>query len=408
MPPSIEEREGNWRLDGALAGSLNTDPFWSRPGDRAGRGGLVQMPARGYIHVDEAPAGKHDEARQAALRLDAGWKRWGGTIEAQVKAQLLRLDVAETIFFMRELAEIKPQMFDVIYATLKGRQFVPIISGDSGAETFIFTQFDKSGKAKRISGAAGDNPRVNVKGVQFINPYNSYGASFDYNVQELRAAAKAGRSIDALRAKQCRAAIAELQDDILALGDPDADNGSGSSSPMEGLLSYCLTGMGTQSFVVPQIAGSSVWIGNKTTDQIILDVNTFLSLIPQNTKDSFKPNTLLLPVAEYLYLASTPRSTISDTTILTFLEDAWPDVEFMSWNRLSGAGANAVSPGNGAHDMMVAYDRSPERLWCPITIEYEQLAPQLEKYTYAVYAEMRMGGVVSPYPLSMAFAAGIG
>ena len=400
----IERLQGdNWRLDGALAGALNRDPIWRRPGDR----GSDKMPTRGYVHIDEAPEGKGDQYRSAAQRLDAAWNQWGHSMQAAAKAEFLRLDVGETIFFMRELAEIKPQMYDVIYATLKARTLVPIISGDPGAETFIFSQFDKSGKAKRISGAAGDGPRVNVSGKQFINPYNSYGASFDYNIPELRAAAKAGRSIDALRAKQCRAAIAELQDDILALGDPDADNGSGASSPMEGLLSYCLAGMGTNSFVVPQVSGSSVWINNKTADEIILDVNTFLSLIPQNTKDTFKPNTLVLPVAQYLYLASTPRSTISDTTILEFLEDAWPEVEFLSWNRLSASGVNAVSPGTAPHDMAICYERSPDRLWCPITIEYEQLAPQLERYVYAVYAEMRMGGVVSPYPQSLIFGSGI-
>ncbi len=403
MPEIIKPSGDNWRLEGALPGALNRDPTWRRPGERAGAG----MPSAGYIHVDEAPTGKGDEYRQKALRLDAAWNAWGHSVQAAVKAEMLRLDAGETIFFMRELAEIKAQAFDIIYAQLKGRQLVPVISGDPGAETFIFTQFDRAGKAKRISGAAGDSPRVNVKGTQYINPYNSYGASFDYTIPELRAAAKAGRSIDALRAKACREAIAQTQDDIIALGDPDADNGSGTTSPMEGLLSYCLAGMGAQSFVVPQVSGSSVWIGNKTTDEIIADVTNLIAQVPGNTKDAFHVKRVLLPVLQYNYLRSTPRSTISDTTILEFLEDTFDEVEFMSWNRLAGAGANAVSPGNGAHDMMVGYDPSPERLWCPVTIEYEQLAPQLEKYTYAVYAEMRMGGVVSPYPLSMIFGAGI-
>lgn len=391
-----------------IDGSFNRDPLWMSPGALASRRDTSKMPRRGYIHLDEAADGaKRASVKQARLRLDQHWMQWGRSMECAVKAEFLRLDAGETVFFMRELAEIKAQAFDVIYAELMGRKLVPVISGDPGADTFIFTQFDSAGKAKRISGAAGDSPRINVKGNQFINPYNSYGASFDYTIPELRAAAKAGRSIDALRAKACRQAIAQAQDDILALGDPDADDGSGASSPMNGLLSYCLAGMGTQSLPPASVSGSTVWIGNKTTDEIIADITNAIATLASNTKNAFQVKRAVFPIKQFAYLRGTPRSTISDTSILEWLEDNYPEIEFMDWNRLAGAGANAVAPGTAPYDMAIYYDPSPERLWCPITIEYEQLAPQLEKYTYAVYAEMRMGGVVSPYPLSMGFQSGI-
>ncbi len=366
-------------------------------------------PRAGYARADAQTSGR--ELAAARQRLDAAWGAWGKSVEARALGMSLRLDAGETVFFLRELAEIKTKAFDIIYATLKGRQFVPVVPGDPGAETFVYAQFDYAGKAKRLQSGARDLPKVNAKGTQYVNPYSSYGVAFDYTIQELRAAQKAGRSIDQLRAKAARMAIAQLVDDVIANGDPDVDNGSGTVAPMRGLLSLCAAGMGTQSFVVPQVAGSSVWIGNKTADQIISDVNSMVAQVPSQTKDVEHVRRLILPVAQYQYISTTPRSTISDTTIRDFLEgshrDAGEELEIVSWERLAAAGAGAVSPGTAPFDMMIGYDPNPDKVWCPISIEYEQMAPQLAGMQYDIFAETRLGGVVSPYPMSIIFGSGI-
>lgn len=379
-----------------------------RPGSIPGQSMPADMPRRGRFHADEFD-GTPSQARAQAARLDSKWAAWSRTMSAAAISATLHIDVGETVFFLRELAEIKAKAYDVKYATLKARTLIPVIGGDPGAETFIFSQFNYAGTAKRINASAQDFPRVNANGQQFINPYNSYGVSFDYTIPELRAAMKAGRSIEALRATAARMALLQTQDSVMSLGDVDADNGSGGSSPMQGLLSFSAAGSGAQSFAVPQVNGSSVWIGNKTPDEIIADVNLMISAVPNGTRDVEHVKRVLIPVLQYNYIKSTKRTAYSNETILESLHSAWEDegVEFVSWNRLAGAGANAASPGTAPYDMMVGYDPDEDHIWCPVSIEYQQMAPQLEKMRFAVYCEMRMGGVVSPYPASMIFGSGI-
>ena len=51
------------------------------------------------------------------------------------------------------------------------------------------------------------------------------------------------------------------------------------------------------------------------------------------------PNTVLLPVAQYTLIASTPRSTASDTTILEYFIQNNPFITTVDWvPELAGAG----------------------------------------------------------------------
>lgn len=374
---------------------------------------LGGMPRRGYFHADSFD-GSRSELKAKQARLDSKWSAWANSLDGKIALATMtrgaeRVDVGETIFFLRELAEIKAKAYDVKYATLKARTLIPVIGGDPGAETVIFSQFDYSGNAKRINPSAQDFPEVNASGKQYITPYNSYGVKFGYTIPELRSAMKAGRSVEQMRATAARMALAQIQDDVLSLGDADADNGSGASSPMLGLISFAKAGNGAQTVPPASVGGSTVWIGNKSPDQIIADINALIYAIPNATKDVEHANRVLLPVSQYNYIKSTKRTAYSDETILEAVESAWEDegVKFVSWNRLAGAGAGSVTPGTAPYDLMVAYCMDEDHLWCPVSIEYQQMAPQLERMRFSVYCEMRMSGVICPYPGSIAFSSGI-
>jgi hypothetical protein len=343
-----------------------------------------------------------DPALMARITLD-GLKRSG-----------FRCDAGETAIFLRELEQVFREQYDIEYAELKAKQMVPVrYDLDPGAETFTYTQFDRTGQASRIKDFSRDFPRVNVYGSQFLNPVVSYGASFAYSIDELRAGTKAGRSIEAMRAFACRKAIDEMIDYVISQGDPDADNGSQSGiAPILGLLKLTGTQTGTAS---PLGASSSTtWWNptaggslNKTQDQIIADITNMISTVPNATKGVEKVRRIVLPIFQMGILKNTPRSTVSDTTLLEFLEKNNKDIEFMEWEKLTGSGAaNTNFAGNAAGDLVIGYNPDRSKLFAPIAIEYEQLAPQLDNFAYMVPARCKLGGVVSPYPKSLYFLSG--
>jgi hypothetical protein len=336
---------------------------------------------------------------------------------------LPHLDAAENVFFQRELEMILREQFDIKYAVLKGKQFVPVDNSiDPGAESVTWRQFDMAGKAKRIKDHSADLPLVNAQGKEFTSPMVSYGDAFEYTLDELRAAAKVNRPLERARAMAARKVIDQQVDAVIATGDADAlldgflnrndcqgqNNLNLSATPLIGETKVATTGAGNladPSGAADAGAGgaSSLWV-NKTADQIIADVNLLIANMATRTKDVEHVRRVVIPVNPYSLIASTPRSTISDTTILSFLEAAHPGVEFASWERLALQGVAIASVGT---NRMVGYDPDPMNLRVLVSIEFEQLAPQLENFAYKVNCRCKMGEVISPYPKSIIYADGI-
>jgi hypothetical protein len=131
-----------------------------------------------------------------------------------------RMDAGETAFFARELESIKVQIVEAEYPTLLARQVIPMGSGvDPGADTYTWREFDRSGLAKVISNYATDIPDVEEQGKENKSSIESIGIGFSYSIQDIRAAAKVGRPLQARKAMLAREEAERTIDDILALGD---------------------------------------------------------------------------------------------------------------------------------------------------------------------------------------------
>lgn len=66
------------------------------------------------------------------------------------------------------------------------------------------------------------------------------------------------------------------------------------------------------------VGGSPLW-SQKTNDEIIADLNTMIDSIHQYSNNTLRATDLLLPMEQFDYIAGTPRSPNSDTTILGFV-----------------------------------------------------------------------------------------
>lgn len=302
----------------------------------------------------------------------------------------VNLDANESIFFARELESVKAKSYDVQYAELKARKLIPVsFEAGPGAETIKYEQYDQVGMAKIIANYAHDLPRADVKGKEFISVVRSLGASFGYNVQEIRAAKMAGKPLEQRRANAAKRAIMQLENTIAFRGD--------ASHNLGGLLNAA----NISEVTIPNdgTGASKLW-STKTPDQILRDMNLVANTPSELTKMVETPDTMLLPVAQFNFISSTRLSTASDTTILKYFLANNPYIKAIE-------PLNELDSFYAGDDGIFVYKRDPEKLTMEVPQDFEQFPEQEQGLEFVVPCHARCGGVIVYYPLSIAFGKGI-
>lgn len=309
------------------------------------------------------------------------------------------LDQDTSVFFNRELEHIKSRSYDVLYQDLYARDVFPT-DNEAGAYTrhITYRTYDRVGMAKIISSYAKDLPRADIAGRETTSPVRVIGLSFAYNVDEILASTQTGRSLEQRRANAVQRGTEETIDRIAWFGD--------SPSGLPGFLTNpnIPTDIVAASGTGGTAAEQRQWV-NKTPAQILTDVNSLFTNIVNVTRQKERPNTLLLPTAQYNDIAFRPRADVAtDTTVMQYIIRNSPyiqsEADIMSIPDLAGAGTGGV-------DIMVAYDRNPEKLTMEVPLELQFLAPQERGLEIEVPSWAKTGGVLVYYPISVRFGSGI-
>lgn len=297
-----------------------------------------------------------------------------------------RLDAAESVFFERQLEHIYATTFDIRYPELKSRMFIPVSNAaPSGSVEVTYRQFDRVGRAKIIKPGATDAPRVDVLANEFTRPVRWGGASYGWNLIEIRQAQQTGVPLDARKAAAARRALEELVDEVAAIGAPDYGIATGF--------------LNDAAITVESATGE--WDDSATTaDEIIADVQTMWTGITSDTEGVEAPNLLLVPDSQYAVMATKPRSTTSDTTVLNFLRNNFPGLSIEPWYRCKEAGVASV-------DRAVLYNRSPQYLQQEIPNEFEQLPVFQRGSNFEVECLIATAGMAFYYPLSARYMDGV-
>lgn len=301
----------------------------------------------------------------------------------------LTLDAAQTAFFRRELEHIIPELFEFEHARINARTVFPIDrSAGPAAQTITFRQFTKTGTAKIISDYASAIPLVNVFGEEFTGNVRSIGIAALWSIQEIRAAAMAGRPLDRQQSEAARETMLRLENGIAFSGDA-----------LHGLVGL-FTDPNIPTATVAAGVGGVTW-ALKTAAEILLDMNDCANSIVETTGDIEVPNTMLLPTEQFNLIASTNAGMGTDTTILRFFLNNNPYVsQVMNIRELDGAGTAGV-------DAMVVYDKNISKLRLNVPLDIEQLAPQEVDLSVKVPYHMRAGGLTVHKPLSLNICEGI-
>jgi hypothetical protein len=300
-----------------------------------------------------------------------------------------------SVFFARELDYVKTQTYDVEYPEFNATRLFPVESSvDPGVETITYYSYDKTGMAQIISDYSDDLPRADVLGKPFSAKIRGLGASYAYSVQDMRASRYQGNSLDVRRGESARRAVDVLINRIAWCGDEE----------------HGLRGVLSAESQVPiwtpptNVAGTSTKFADKTPDEILATFSGALKYMSETTKGVERPDTIVLDEANYIYLSTTPRSPVSDTTILGWLSTNLPGITF---ERAAELLPNTEYNPFGDQAVMILYHNDPRKLTIEIPLLFNQLPVQPKNMAFEIQCEARMAGAIIYYPLSLLIVPGV-
>lgn len=325
-------------------------------------------------------------------------------MESNIPASLVEtrhFDSAEdaSVFFARELDYVKSQSYDVEYPELTALSLFPMSSEvDPGAETVTYYSYDKVGLAKIISNYATDLPRADVKGKPTTAIIKSLGASYGYSIQEMRASAMAGKSLDTRKAESARYQIDYLNNKIAWCGDEETG--------LRGVLSKDTD---VPLYVLANGAkGSTKW-SEKTEDEILADINGMLKQMARTTKKVEKADTLALPSEAYLELQGR-RIEGTATTVLSYIQENLKDIkEIVSCPELDpdSVDTNPYAKETDGQGVMLLFKNDARKLTVENPLPFMQYPVQTEGLEMVVPCEARTAGVLIYYPMSLLIGVGV-
>ena len=306
-----------------------------------------------------------------------------------------RLDAAESVFFARQLESIDARQYQVLFSETKSRLLLPTQGGVSeDALVYTWRMFEHFGQAKVIANAADDLPSVDVSGQEQSVTIKEIGASYGWDLREIKASMRGGFDLDAEKAMSCRRAIDRKIDDLLATG-----------STLLGMQGF-LTLTGAPTFTLGTKSGGGLTWANGTPDEIAADLTGIVTARKLALKGAggaeFDRFTIVIPIDKYALIAQTRMGDGSDKTILKFVLETSPWIESIeSWSKCTLAGAG------GATDRMVAYVKDPAVVSAIVPQEFRALPPQQRNLRYVINCTASCGGVVARYLVALAYADGL-
>ncbi len=327
----------------------------------------------------------------------------------RMRLNLPRLDANETVFLSRQLETVDPVNYMTLFAGLLGRRFVPLVANVSPLDnTYTYKMFTVHGQAEVGSsgGLAKDNPMVSVTMEDVSSSIKQIPVTYGWGVREIQQAAKHNIPLDQLTIQAAMSAVARKQDNLIAYGLAGTN--------ITGLLNNDNVDSTTPSTKTGSGAGTK-WIRTVAVspDEILADIARIVSETRAALKQAsrlpggdvvpaFDKFTLLLDSANYSYIASTPRSSNSDTSILKWalLNNPWLE-SIEEWWQCDLADVAGTGP------RAVCYPRDEMCLGAVLPVDFESLNPQEEGHNIVVPANGSCGGTVIRYAMAVRYMDGI-
>lgn len=298
-------------------------------------------------------------------------------------------------FLTPQLYRIETEVYMTKYPSFDISRFMTVdSSGDMWDVGTLVYSMDQVGEAQYMAGAGFDMPYASTKMAQATQNYHLAAVGYEWNTQELQRAAKLGRALGSDKAMAAKMAADRFIYGIAMNGQTPAGVAE------KGGTGFVNNASAPTAQVAADGTGSSRLWSAKTSDQILRDINAALTAVETGTGETMVADTLALPTSAYNYIASTPRATGSDMTILAFLLA----------NNVAGEGLSIYksraleTAGTGSTTRMVAYANNSQVLKFHLPGPHQFLpAFQKSSMTYEVGGIMNVGGVEVRLPKGVVY-----
>lgn len=316
------------------------------------------------------------------IRRDRG-KRFDWARDFQF-APVDRLDAATNIFFERELKHMIPTLFKVEYAKINARSLFPVyFANDPGAETITYQQSSEYAEAEIVADYAQDAPTSEVGLEEFDTKVRSIRMAAQWNIQEIRAAARENRPLADWKTTAAREAMLRKENKIAFFGDTN----------------FGLKGLFSDANIPRDNAGAV--FSSLNADQQLQELNDHANAVPAGTEDIETPDTMAIPGAQYDLLSTTMIGDNRDKSVLsTFLANSPHIRNAVRINELKGSGTGGV-------DTIIVFRRDISKLRMNVALDVEQFPPERRGMVVRVEYHMRVGGLTVTKPKSIRILQGV-
>ena len=298
-------------------------------------------------------------------------------------------------FLTPQLYRIEAEVYMTKYPSFDITRFVTVdSSGDMWDVGTLVYSMDQVGQAEFLAGGAFDMPYASTKMAQATRNFHLAGIGYEWNTQEMQRAAKLGRSLSSDKALAAGLSADRFIYGIAMTGKTPRGDAE------KGWTGFVNDANVPSAQVAADGTGSSRLWSAKTPDQILRDINAALTAVETNSGETFVATDLVLPTSAYNYIASTPRATGTDTTILSYLQAnnvAGESLRIQKSRALETA-------GTGSTTRMVAYANVPQVMKFHLPGPH-QFLPAFQKgsMVYEVGGIMNVGGLEIRIPKAVSY-----
>jgi hypothetical protein len=206
-------------------------------------------------------------------------------------------------------------------------------------------------------------------------PLRPWALELKYTVLELESALKIGRPIDQQKYEVIKQKHQMDIDAQAYVGDSDMGDTGLCNSPLSPGAGQ--PGVGVITSLPNGTTSSNAGFMAKLPSEVLSDINFALTTVWQNAAWAVVPSRILLPPAQYGYLATELVSTAGTTSVLRYIEEnniltrsgqGKLEIYPNKWCAGCGVGGTVGTPGPGTTDRMVVYTKNDNYVRLPITL----------------------------------------
>lgn len=280
------------------------------------------------------------------------------------------------LFTARQLEYVRNKVYEEKLPQMNGLSLVPISSeAPEWAETIVEKTYDMVGMAKIIANYADDLPRADVAATERAVKVKDIGASYGYNLSELKASTANNQPLPQAKGRAARRAIEVKMNTVALTGD--AEYG------LNGFINHPNLG---------EVALTGGW-KNATAENILADLDNLYNTVILQSKGVHQPTHLVMSLTDYQTLGSKYMSDADKTTVLAFFQKKYPNLVIQGIWELEKAGTSGKN-------LVICYEKHKDNLSLEVPMDFTQLPAQERNLELIVNCLARLGGVFLRYPLS--------